>query len=358
MRGVRRVHPTTRPASGGRPLPTRGRGTAAPHHLPLRHRRLSGLRIVLHPPAAGRVEAAERKFDDAFVGVRGAFDHGPIGLVDGAGLEQPAELGQRLAVAAEHQAAGGVAVEPVRQRRRPRQPEAQRVEMIFQAFAAFGAAMHGEARRLVDHQHQPVAVEQPRHHLFRGHGCLPWRNRYHGRGNSDSVTENERQHGRNESQLVAAPHRRAQAHVLGARRRHFRSRYQAQARCRDDRRDRGRADPRRSRPRYRGPYRRRARATAATTAGISPDEVKAVVAAEIEKVLAPVAQPLDDRCGEQSRSSFSSPASTAPARPRPSASLRQSSAPKAAPSCWRPATRSAPPPSISSKSGASAPARR
>ena len=31
-------------------------------------------------------------------------------------------------MAAEHEAAGGVAVEPVRQHRRPRQAEAQRVE--------------------------------------------------------------------------------------------------------------------------------------------------------------------------------------------------------------------------------------
>src|SRR5436190_3775674 len=27
--------------------------------------------------------------------------------------------------------------------------------------------MHGESCRLVDHQHQPVAIQQPRHHLFR-----------------------------------------------------------------------------------------------------------------------------------------------------------------------------------------------
>ena len=50
---------------------------------------------------------------------------------DLAVLEHLAERGQRLAVAAEHQAAGGVAVEPVGERRRARQPEAQRVEMVF-----------------------------------------------------------------------------------------------------------------------------------------------------------------------------------------------------------------------------------
>src|SRR5262249_44949467 len=53
--------------------------------------------------------------------------------------------------------------------RRARQPEPQRVEVILQAFAALRAAMHSEARRFVDHQHEPVAVEKPRHHLFGGH---------------------------------------------------------------------------------------------------------------------------------------------------------------------------------------------
>ena len=62
---------------------------------------------------------------------------------------------------------------------------------------------------------------------------------------------------------------------------------------------------------------------------ISADDVKSVVASEVEKVLAPVAKPLAiDR--RKSRSSFSWSASTGPARPPPSASSRQNSAPKAA----------------------------
>ena len=85
------------------------------------------------------VLAAERQVDAAFVLRRPALDHRPVGLADAAALEQPAELGQRLAVAAEHEAAGGVAVEPVRERRRARQAEAQRVEMILQALAALRA---------------------------------------------------------------------------------------------------------------------------------------------------------------------------------------------------------------------------
>ena len=139
------------------------------------------VRIGLHPPAAGLVEAPERQVDAAFVRVRPAFDHRPVGLADPAALEQPAEIGQRLAVAAEHQAAGGVAVEPVGQRRRARQAEAQRVEIVLQALAALRPAMDREAGRLVDHQHQAVAIEQASHHLFRCHLCVHRRNRYHGR---------------------------------------------------------------------------------------------------------------------------------------------------------------------------------
>ena len=124
---------------------------------------------MLHPPAARLIEAAERKRDGAFVGVGRTFDHRPIGFFHRAGFEQFAERRQRLAVAAEHEATGGVAVEPMRERRRPRQSEAERVEMVLQAFAALGAAMHGKTCRFVDHQHEPVAVEEPRHHLFGGH---------------------------------------------------------------------------------------------------------------------------------------------------------------------------------------------
>ncbi len=129
-----------------------GRQRGAAHHLPRRHRRLA-MRVRLHPPAARLVELAERNVDAAFLFAGRAFDHRPIGFADLALLEQLAEQRQRLAVAAEHQAAGGVLVEPVRQSRIARQAEAQRVEIILQAAAALRAAMHRKARRLVDHQH-------------------------------------------------------------------------------------------------------------------------------------------------------------------------------------------------------------
>src|ERR1700722_4036943 len=272
-------HPTCRRQVG---LPPAGGGGFS-QYLPPRHRRLA-LGIVFHPPAARHVEAAERQRDFAFVGVGRAFDYGPVGLVDGAVLEQLAELGERLAVAAEHQAAGGVAVEPMRQRRRPRQPEAQRVEMVFEARAAVRAAMHRKPRRLVDHQHQAVAIQQPRHHLFRDHCCVHRRNRYHGRLMDDSATKTTG----NWWQRLAGGLKRSSA-APGSAIAHVVAKRQLDAATIDEIEDELiRAD------------------LGAETAGriatelrygrfdtaITPDEIKAAVAAEVEKVLAGVAQPL------------------------------------------------------------------
>jgi hypothetical protein len=72
-------------------------------------------------------------------------------------------------MAAENKASRCVAVEPVRQSGAPRQAEAQRVEIGFQIFAAFRASVDGNAGRLVDDEHQSVAVEQPGDKLFSGH---------------------------------------------------------------------------------------------------------------------------------------------------------------------------------------------
>ena len=86
--------------------------------------------------------------------------------LDRAMLEQKPERGGRLAVPSQNQAAGGVLVQPMGEHRRPRQAEAQRVEGGLQIGAALGAAVHGQAGRLVDHQHQPVAVEHTRLDFF------------------------------------------------------------------------------------------------------------------------------------------------------------------------------------------------
>ena len=199
------------PQGGGNEV---SRRHGPPHHLPFRHCGLS-CRIVLHPPAAGDIKPPQRQGDLAFIAVGAAFDHRPISFADRPGLEQFTELRQGLAVAPEHQAAGRIAVEPVRQSRRARQPEAQRAEIIFQACAAFGTAMYGDAGGLIDDQHQTVAIEQPRHHffcgdVFRGHGGTAITDRPDNDSTRASASRDRdgRQHGRNNANrgaLVAAP---------------------------------------------------------------------------------------------------------------------------------------------------------
>ena len=198
-------------AAGERREREPGKPRRAAEHPPVGHGGLS-FRVGLLPPAAFGVEPSERHVDDSGVLGRAALDDGPIGLADLAVLEQQAEMGGRLAVTAEHEASRRVAIEPVGEDRRARQAEAQRAEGILERDAALvvGAArsaMHGQAGGLVDDQHQPVAIKQPRQHLFRRDGPCRWhrlslefrrgrrpppglpfnrRNRYHGRPMEDT----------------------------------------------------------------------------------------------------------------------------------------------------------------------------
>ena len=70
----------------------------------------------------------------------------------------------------EHQAACGVAVEPVRKRGPARQAEAQGVKIILEARAAFRPGMDGDASGLIEDEHEPVAIEEPLSCFFRRHG--------------------------------------------------------------------------------------------------------------------------------------------------------------------------------------------
>ena len=93
--------------------------------------------------------------------------------------------------------------------------------------------------------------------------------------------------------LVAAPDRRAQAHLVGARQRHRRiwwpSASSTPRRIDEIEEALIRAD---LGARRRGADRRRRCGEGRYDTAITPDEVKAVLAAEVEKVLAPVAKPL------------------------------------------------------------------
>ena len=234
-----------------------GEAVAAPQHFPVGHRRLA-FRIRLLPPAALGIEAAERQVDGAFVLGRSALDHGPIGLFDLAVLEQQPERGGRLAMPSQHEAAGGILVEPMRQHRRPRQAEAQRVERGFQIGAALGAAMHRQPGRLVDDQHQPVAMEHAGLDFFGGqfgniHQSV--KTFVYAAKRLTHPRMNDTTHGNTQAELVAAAVRRTEANLEFARDRGRRSRHQAQARPRHARGHRGRAAARRSRHRGRRAHR-------------------------------------------------------------------------------------------------------
>jgi hypothetical protein len=87
-------------------------------------------------------------------------DDGPVDLLDAAGGEELALAGEGLAVAAEDEAAAGVAVEAVGEAGAAGEAEAERVEVVLQVRAALRAGVDGQAGGLVDHEHHRVAVEQ------------------------------------------------------------------------------------------------------------------------------------------------------------------------------------------------------
>src|SRR3954447_13709853 len=135
-----------------------GESIAASQYLPIGYRGLS-FRVGFLPPSAFRVEAAERHVDGALEFGWAAFDHRPVRLGNSAVLEQQPQRRRCLAMASQHQTTRSIAVEPMRQNRRTRQPEAQRVKGGFEVGSALRPAMHRQPRGLVDHQHQAVAMK-------------------------------------------------------------------------------------------------------------------------------------------------------------------------------------------------------
>ena len=73
-------------------------------------------------------------------------------------------------MAPEHQAAGGVTIEPMGERGLARQAEAERVEIVLEARAPFRPGVNGDAGGLIEDKHHPVAVEEAASCFFRGHG--------------------------------------------------------------------------------------------------------------------------------------------------------------------------------------------
>ncbi len=149
------------------------RSAPAPCPPPLdapKGQRLLAIGIDLHPPAYFVIEAAERQVDRSLLALGRARDDRPIGLGDLALLEQKPQLLQGLVMPSEHQAARGVAIEPMRKPRPARQAEAQGVKIILEARAAFRPGVNGDSGGFIENEHQPVAVEKPRSCFFRRHG--------------------------------------------------------------------------------------------------------------------------------------------------------------------------------------------
>ena len=70
----------------------------------------------------------------------------------------------------EHQAACGVAVEPMRKGGIARQAEAEGVKIILKARAALRPGMDGDSGGLIKNEHEPVAIEESLSCFFRRHG--------------------------------------------------------------------------------------------------------------------------------------------------------------------------------------------
>src|SRR3984957_11471194 len=136
---------------------------------PKRHPLLA-FRVDLLPPADLVIQAAKRQIDCSLFALRRVGDNRPIGLCDLALLEQAPQCFQGLVMPSEHEAAGGARVEPMRKRRPSRQAEAQGVKVVLEARAAFRPGVNGDAGGLIENEHHPVAIEEPRSCFFRRHG--------------------------------------------------------------------------------------------------------------------------------------------------------------------------------------------
>ena len=141
----------------------------SPAHDPPGACRWQTVAVCLHPPTARVVSLSERDIDTALTRFRSPFDHGPVAFANVPLLEQFTEQSQRLAVSAENQAACGVAVEPVCQRRRTRQAEPQCIEIVLESIAALWAR---DAPAVPPACRPPASGRRdrgPGQHLFRCH---------------------------------------------------------------------------------------------------------------------------------------------------------------------------------------------
>ncbi len=158
--------------------------------------------------------------------------------------------------------------------------------MVLEALAALRPLVDREARRLVEDQHKPVAVKEAGHYLFGSHLSGPCGNRYHEPAMSDSTDDSDNKP--TWWQRLRGGLKRTSSSI-GTAITDLVSKRKLDRAMLDEieevliRADLGMDSA--------------AKIAAAVGEGrydkaISPDEVKAVVATEVEKVLAPVAKPL------------------------------------------------------------------
>ena len=128
-----------------------------PHHREIGARGVAAP-VNAHPPLAARGKKTQQRFFHAPQTRRPTTrDDGVVTLAHLSGAELGVQIQQGLAVLGHGQAAGGVAVEPVREFVPLFPPCAP--QRLYDAERHAAAAMHGQAGRLVHHQQVLVLVE-------------------------------------------------------------------------------------------------------------------------------------------------------------------------------------------------------
>lgn len=125
-----------------------------------------------HAPAFLGIDPANRRIDDASRLRRRALGQGPIDLADQPLAKQPAEALGAFWPTRQRQAARGVSIQPMGERRSVLRPETQGVQSCFQVLPAAWASVNWQTGRLVDHHRHGVAVKHPPREI--GCGGLPF----------------------------------------------------------------------------------------------------------------------------------------------------------------------------------------
>lgn len=149
-----KLHPAHPSPTAQNPPQGRGRLALGIHH---------------HPPAClGCAGLQQGSINAPILARHGAAEHRPIGFSRLTPGEKSAQLRHRRLGAAQHQTPRRVLIQPMRRLGQMPLALLQRGQVIFQARPTPRAAMHGQPRRLVDHQHGVGLEEDLRCHTSFG----------------------------------------------------------------------------------------------------------------------------------------------------------------------------------------------